>query len=368
VRIRGVVLEQTGGPLTLSELELAPPRRKEVLVRLRASGVCHSDYNAVDGTSETMCPAVLGHEGSGVVEAVGEGVTRVAVGDHVALSWTPWCGTCEECARDLPQLCSTVWPAMGTGGLMDGTPRLSRNGDAVYHYSFLSTFAEACVVPERSCVPIGEDIPFEVAALVGCAVSTGTGAVWRTAGVQEGDRVAVVGCGGVGLSALLAAVAVGAEPIVAVDAAPQKLDVARSFGATDTVEWQGSAEATADAVKEASGGGVDYAIEATGRPEAMETAFLSTRNRGAAVLIGIPRADAVLSLRALTIPRMERRVLGSIYGSTMAERDFPHALDLFREGRLPLDRLISHRLPLEEAERGFELMHSGDALRVVLEL
>ena len=368
MKIRGVVLEQTGGPLTLSELELEPPRREEVLVRLRASGVCHSDYNAVDGTSETVCPAVLGHEGSGVVESVGEGVTRVAVGDHVALSWTPWCGTCEECARDLPQLCSAVWPAMGTGGLMDGTPRLTRDGDAVYHYSFLSTFADACVVPERSCIPIGEDIPFDVAALVGCAVSTGTGAVWRTAGVQEGDRVAVVGCGGVGLSALLAAVAVGAAPIVAVDATPQKLDVARSFGATDTVAWQGSAEATADAVREASGGGVDYAIEATGRPEAMETAFLSTRNRGAAVLIGIPREDAVLSLRALTIPRMERRVLGSIYGSTMAERDFPHVLDLFREGRLPLDRLISHRLPLQEAERGFELMHSGDALRVVLEL
>jgi Zn-dependent alcohol dehydrogenase len=368
MRIRGVVLERTGGPLTVSELELAPPGPEEVLVRLHASGVCHSDYNAVDGTSETVCPAVLGHEGAGVVEAVGDAVTRVAVGDHVALSWTPWCGTCEECVRDLPQLCSTVWPAMGTGGLMDGTPRLSREGEPIYHYSFLSTFADACVVPERSCVPIDADVPFDVAALVGCAVSTGAGAVWRTAGVQTGDRVAVVGCGGVGLSALMAAVAVGAEPVVAVDAAPQKLDVARSFGATDVVEWLGGAEATAEAVREASGGGVDYAIEATGRPEAMETAFLSTRKRGAAVLIGIPRADALLSLPAVTIPRMERRVLGSIYGSTKAERDFPHTLDLYREGRLPLDRLISHRLPLEEAERGFELMQSGDALRVVLEL
>ena len=196
----------------------------------------------------------------------------------------------------------------------------------------------------------------------------GAGAVWRTAGVKTGDRVAIVGCGGVGLSALLAAVAVGAEPIVAVDAAPQKLDVARSFGATNAVEWQGSAEATAEAVREASGGGVDYAIEATGRPEAMEAAFLSTRKRGAAVLIGIPREGAMLSLPAVTIPRMERRVLGSIYGSTKPERDFPHALDLYREGKLPLDRLITHRLPLAEAERGFELMHSGDAVRVVLEL
>jgi Zn-dependent alcohol dehydrogenase len=366
VKIRGVVLEQTGGPLTVSELDLAPPGDNEVLVGLRASGVCHSDWNAVDGTAETRCPAVLGHEGAGIVEAVGSGVTRVGVGDHVALSWAPWCGECGECLRDLPQLCSTVWPAMATGGLMDGTPRLSRGGEPVFHYSFLSTFAEACVVPERSCIPIPKDIPFDVAALVGCAVTTGVGAVWRTAGVRPGDRVAVIGCGGVGLSALMAAVAAGAHPVIAVDAGERKLDAARGFGATGGVVWQGSASETAEAIREASGGGVDYAFEATGRPEAMEASFLATRPRGAAVLIGIPRADAVLSLPAATIPRMERRVLGSIYGSSKPERDFPHTFELYRAGRLPLDRLVSHRLPLEDAQRGFELMHSGEALRVVL--
>ena len=368
MKVRGAVLERTGGPLTVCDLDLAPPGPEEVLVRLHASGVCHSDWNAVDGTAETPCPAVLGHEGAGVVEQIGERVSRVAVGDHVALSWAPWCGECEECRRDLTQLCSTVWPAMGTGGLMDGTPRLSRHGEAVYHYSFLSTFAEACVVPERSCVPISDDVPFDVAALVGCAVTTGVGAVWRTARAKAGDRFAVVGCGGVGISALMAAVAVGAEPVIAIDVSEQKLDVARSFGATHGVLWQGSPESTAEAVREVSGGGVDIAVEATGRPEAMLAAFLSTRPRGAAVLIGIPRADAVLSLPAVTIPRMERRVLGSIYGSSRPERDFPATLDLYREGRLPLERLISHRLPLDEVERGFELMHSGDALRVVLEL
>ncbi|HJR95710.1 MAG TPA: Zn-dependent alcohol dehydrogenase [Gaiellaceae bacterium] len=367
MKIRGVVLEKTGGPLVVSELDLAPPGAGEVLVRLRASGVCHSDWNAVDGTAETPCPAVLGHEGSGVVESTGPGVARVSVGDHVALSWAPWCGECDECRRDLPQLCSTVWPAMGTGGLMDGTPRLSRDGEPVFHYSFLSTFADACVVPERSCIPIPADVPFDVAALVGCAVTTGVGAVWRTAGVRPGDRVAVIGCGGVGLSALLAAVAAGANPVIAVDAAAAKLEVARDFGASEAVAWQGAPAETAAAVRNASGGGVDYAIEATGRPEAMEAAFLSTRARGAAVLIGIPRADAMLSLPAATIPRMERRVLGSIYGSSKPERDFPHTLDLYRSGRLPLDRLVSHRLPLEDAERGFDLMHSGEALRVVLE-
>jgi Zn-dependent alcohol dehydrogenase len=369
MRIRGAVLERTGGPLTVCELELAAPKAGEVLVRLGASGICHSDYNAIDGTAETRCPTVLGHEGAGVVEAVGEGVARVVVGDHVALSWAPSCGSCAECLRGLPWLCSTAWPAMGTGGLMDGSPRLSRNGgEAIFHYSFLSTFADACVVPERSCVPIARDIPFEIAGLVGCAVSTGVGAVWRTAGVRPGDRVAVLGCGGVGLSALMAAVAVGAEPVIAVDVASQKLDVARSFGATACVLWQGGPEETAEAIREASSGGVDFAIEATGRPEAMLAAFLGTRARGAAVLIGIPRAEAVVALPALTIPRMERRVLGSIYGSTFPERDFGTTLDLYRSGRLPLDRLVSHRMPLDDVEHGFELMQSGDALRVVLDL
>lgn len=367
MRVRAVVLEATGGPLTPTELELAPPLEGEVLVRLAASGVCHSDWNAVDGTAETPCPAVLGHEGAGIVEAVGPGVTRVREGDRVALSWAPWCGECEECLRDFPQLCATVWPAMGTGGLMDGTPRLSRDGEPVFHYSFLSTFAEACVVPERSCVPIPDDVPSDVAALVGCAVTTGVGAVLRTAGLRPGERFAVFGCGGVGLSALMAAAAVGADPIVAVDAAAAKLEVASSFGATHGVLWEGTAAATAEAVRDVSGGGVDVAVEATGRPEAMEAAFLSTRARGAAVLVGIPRADAVLSLPATTIPRMERRILGSIYGSSKPERDFPQAFSLYRSGRLPVDRLISHRLPLEEAARGFELMQSGEALRVVLE-
>ncbi len=281
-----------------------------MLVRLGASGVCRSDYNAVDGTTATPFPVVLGHEGAGVVEAVGDGVTRVAVGDHVSLSWTPSCGTCAECVRDLPQLCSTIWPVMGAGGLMDETPRLSRGGEAVYHYCFLSTFAEACVVPERSCVRISRDVPFDVAGLVGCAVTTGVGAVWNTAGVRPGDRVAVIGCGGVGLSALMAAVAVGAEPVIAVDAAPAKLETAKDLGAAAVVPWAGTAEDTAEAIREVSGGGVDYAIEATGRGEAMLAAVLSTRGRGAAVLIGIPRAETVVPLPALTIPRMERRVLG----------------------------------------------------------
>ena len=367
MKVRAVVVEGVGGSARVEELELAGPKAGEVLVRLGASGVCRSDYNAIDGTTGTPWPVVLGHEGAGVVEAVGEGVSRIAVGDHVALSWTPSCGDCPECLRDLPQLCSTIWPVMGAGGLLDETTRLSRDGETIYHYCFLSTFAEACVVPEGSCVPISRDVPFDVASLVGCAITTGVGAVWNTAGVRPGDRVAVIGCGGVGLSALMAAVAVGAEPVIAVDAAPGKLGTAKELGATSGVVWAGTAEDTAEAIRDASDGGVDYAIEATGRSEAMLAAVLSTRGRGAAVLIGISHPDTVVPLPALTIPRMERRVLGSIYGSARPERDFPKILDVYRSGRLPLDRLVSHRLPLEAADEAFALMNTGEALRVVLD-
>jgi Zn-dependent alcohol dehydrogenase len=199
-------------------------------------------------------------------------------------------------------------------------------------------------------------------------VATGTGAVWRTAGVRPGDRVAVFGCGGVGMSALLGAVVAGADPVLAVDVAPDKLAAAQELGATGVVAWAGDAEATAEAVLAASGGGVDYAFEATGRPEAARAAFLSTRARGAAVLIGIPRADAVLELPALPIPRMERRVLGSIYGSSRPERDFPALLELYRRGRLPLDKLVSRRLPLDGVRDAFAAMRQGDVLRVVLDL
>jgi alcohol dehydrogenase len=356
-----------GAPLEVTTLDLAPPEAGEVLVRLRASGVCHSDLNAIDGTAATRCPAVLGHEGAGVVEQVGQGVGLLP-GTPVVLSWLPACGRCEECLRELGHLCTTAWEGMATGGLLDGRPRLSRNGDPVYHYSFLSSFAERTVVPARCCIPIPRDVPFEIAALVGCAITTGTGAVWRTAGVRPGDRVCVIGCGGVGMSAVLGAVAVGADPIVAVDVGEEKLDAARSLGATHAVRWAGGAEETAERVREVSGGGVDFAFEATGRAEAGLTAFLCTRARGAAVLIGIPAADAVLALPALQIPRLERRVLGSLYGSAKPERDFPALLALYQRGRLPLDRLVARRLPLDAIEEAFDIIRGGAALRVILEM
>jgi Zn-dependent alcohol dehydrogenase len=365
---RAAVLERVGAPLVVTELELAPPGPGEVRVRIHASGVCHSDMNAIDGTAETPCPVVLGHEGGGVVEELGPGVGRVAVGDHVALSWAPACGRCEECLDDLPHLCGTAWPMMARGALLDGTSRLSRDGEPIHHYSFLSSFAEHAVVPEASCVVIPRDVPFEIAGLVGCAVTTGICAVWRSAGVRPGQRAAVIGCGGVGLSAVIGLAAVGAAPIVAVDLDQDKLEAALRLGATDAVAWAGSPEATAEQVSRASGGGVDFAFEATGRPEAMLAGFLSTRRRGAAVCIGIPRDDAVLPLPALSIPRMERRVIGALYGSARPDRDFLVILDAYRRGRLPLDALISHRLGLDRIEEAFALLKSGSALRAVLDL
>ena len=358
------VLPRAGAHLELHELELAAPGTGEAIVRIEASGVCHSDLNAIDGTAETRCPAVLGHEGAGVVEAVGA-AAGIAPGTRVALSWMPSCGGCEECARDLSHLCRTVWGAMGTGGLMDGTTRLSLDGQPVFHYSLLSTFARHAVVPAAACIPIPDEVPFDVASLIGCCVATGTGAVWRTASVRPGDRVAVFGCGGVGLSAVMGAAASGASIIVAVDVVADKLTVAEQLGATASVRWEGDAEETAARVHELTAG-VDVAVEATGRPEAARAAFLSTRARGAAVLVGIPRVDAEVSFPALSIPRMERRVLGSIYGSTVPERDFPEIVDRYARGELPIDRLISHRLPLDRIGEAFDLLRSGDTLRAVV--
>jgi S-(hydroxymethyl)mycothiol dehydrogenase len=360
---RGLVYAEAGVRPSVEEITLDPPGAGEVQVRVEACGVCHTDLHVVEtGGWGMRFPILLGHEGAGIVEEVGESVTSVAPGDRVVIAWRAPCGdSCRSCKRGDPRRCSNNLRAKR---------RMHRAADGALLNAVLrcGTFADRVIVHEACAVKVPAELPAEQACLLACGFSTGAGATLWATPVHEGASVAVIGCGGVGLSALMAAVAVGAEPIVAVDAAPSKLDVARSFGASAGVLWAGSAEETAAAVREASGGGVDYAIEATGRPEAMQAAFLSTRARGAAVLIGIPREDAVLELPALSIPRMERRVLGSIYGSSRPERDFPLTLDLYRSGRLPLDRLVSHRLSLGEVGQGFELMKTGEALRVVIEL
>ncbi len=367
MKMRAAVLTEANGAIAVADVDLAAPLAGEVLVRICASGLCHSDLSTVNGQIPSRLPAVLGHEGAGVVEAVGPGVDTLSPGQHVALSWLPYCGHCENCVRELPHLCTSAWPAMFAGGLLDGTTRLSRDGEPLYHYSLVSSFAEHAVLPAASCIPIPQDVPFPIAALVGCAVTTGVCAAWRTARVAPADRVAVFGCGGVGLSAILGAAAAGAAPIVAVDAQPAKLQAALRLGATDAILWSDGPDTVAREVSGASAGGVDFAFEASGRPEAMQAAFLSTRVRGSAVLIGIPSPTDELCVPAISIPRGERRIIGSLYGSARPDRDFPLILDLYRRGRLPLDELISHRLTLDEIQFGFELLQSGEALRAVIE-
>jgi S-(hydroxymethyl)glutathione dehydrogenase / alcohol dehydrogenase len=367
MEMRAAVLEEVNGMIGVVDVQLAAPHAGEVLVRICASGLCRSDLSTVTGKIPSRLPAVLGHEGAGVVEAVGPGVGGLVPGQHVALSWAPYCGRCENCLRELPHLCTSAWPAMFAGGLLDGTTRLSRDGEPLYHYSLVSSFAERAVVPAASCIAIPHDVPFPIAALVGCAVTTGICAAWRTARVAPGDRVAVYGCGGVGLSAILGAAAAGAAPIIAVDSQPGRLEAALALGATDAILSGGEPDAIAQQVVTASGGGVDYAFEATGNPEVMQAAFLSTRARGAAVLIGIPSPTDELRVPAISIPRGERRILGSLYGSARPDRDFPLILDLYRRGRLPLDGLVSHRLTLDEIELGFDLLKTGQGLRAIVE-
>ncbi len=367
MKVRAAVLYEENKPLEIKEVELLPPGEHEVLVKLSASGVCHSDLSSATGKSPTKLPAILGHEGAGVVEQVGPGVTNVKPGDHVVLSWNPDCGECDECNRGLPHLCSNAWKGMFAGGLLDGTSRFRLDGEAIFHYSMVSSFAEKVVVPDRSCVVINQDVPLEIASLVGCAVTTGVGAVWNTAQVRPGDRIAVFGCGGVGLSAVLGAIAVGASQIIVVDTRADKLETALRMGATDAVQSTGTPEETAAEILRLSNGGVDYAFDAVGASSVTLSAFLSTRKRGAAVVIGIPAQDAVIPIPALSIPRMERRILGSLYGSASPRRDFPLILDLFMRGRLPLDKLISHRLRLDEAQHAMDLVKDGAAVRAVLQ-
>jgi Zn-dependent alcohol dehydrogenase len=362
--MRAAVLHEHRRPFAIEELELAPPGPGEVEVRLHASGVCRSDWNTVTGDTPSPLPAVLGHEGAGVVTEVGAGVTSVAPGDHVVLSWLPACGRCRHCTSGRPTLCDVAAPALLAGTLLDGSTRLTLAGRPVHHYSFLSTFAERTVVPEASCVRIREDAPFTIAALVGCAITTGTGAVLNRARVAAGSSVAVFGAGGVGLSAIMAARLAGAAVIVAVDPAAPRRAIALELGATEAV---GPAEAPA-AIADLTRAGVDYAIESSGALGAVGSAYAAVRRGGTLVCVGIPPEDAVVELPGAALVRDEKIVTGSLYGSCRPHTDMPMLLDLFLEGRLPLDRLVGTSYPLDEIDRAFAEMREGGGVRTLIDL
>jgi Zn-dependent alcohol dehydrogenase len=358
MQTRAAVLDAPRRPLSVETLELAPPRASEVLVRLRASGVCHSDLHVRDGDWRRALPAVLGHEGAGVVEAVGEGVTTVARGDHVVLSWWYPCNACRFCARGRPWACEGT--RAGESLLPDGTTRLRRpSGDPVRSYLAVGTFAERTVVAESAAVRVPRETPFDVAALIGCAVATGVGAVTKTAPVPPGSSVVVIGCGGVGLSIVMGARAAGADPIVAVDRAEAKLALAAEVGATHGV--RSVAEAAAKLA-----GGADFVFEAIGLPETIEAVPSLLVPGGTGVLVGLTPQGVSVSYDVYTVVDRGLSLRGSAYGSTDPAVDFPRLAELYLDGTLPLDRLISHRIGLDDVEDALAALRRGERARSVV--
>lgn len=360
--MKAAVLFEPGRPLVVEEVEIDPPRRGEVLVRIAATGVCHSDWHYVKGEWSAPLPAVLGHEAAGVVEALGEGVDGLAPGDHAILSFRPNCGRCFYCTTGRSVLCNG-WPNAWLG-MHDGTRRLHLRGQDLSAMSRLGSFAEYAVVPAEQVIPIPKHAPLPVAALVGCAVATGVGAVLNAAQVAPGATVAVIGCGGVGLCAVMGATLVNARRIVAVDVLDHKLDLARSFGATDVVN--GARENVVRAIRELTGGGADYAFEVIGRAETIEQAFDAVRPGGTAVVVGMAPHGTKASFDAYQMAFFEKTLKGTLYGSVRPRADLPRLLDLYLAGKLPLDRLITRTYRLEEINEGFALLARGEVARGVI--
>ena len=372
MRIRAAVLKASGlpppyvrsQPLDVVELDLAPPGRGEVLVRIAAAGLCHSDLSVIDGSRPRPLPMALGHEAAGVVEALGDGVTDLAVGDHVVLVFVPSCGRCGPCAAGRPALCEPGAKANGAGTLISGERRLAFKAEPVNHHLGVSAFADHAVVARESCVKIDPELPLDLAALFGCAVLTGVGAVINTAKVEPGASVAVVGLGGVGLSAVIGAKLAGARQIVAVDLSDDKLAFARELGATDAVN-AGAPDAV-QAVRALSGGGVEVAFDMAGAVPALELAYAVTARGGTTVTAGLPHPDKRLMLAPVTLVAEERTLKGSYIGSAVPLRDVPRLIALFKAGKLPVDALLTHRLKLDDINEGFDRLREGIGVRQVV--
>jgi alcohol dehydrogenase len=371
MKVRAAILEEMGRappyaqskPLTIGEVDLQGPGPGEVLVKIVAAGLCHSDLSVIDGNRPRPTPMVLGHEAAGIVEEVGRDVTDLKPGDHVALVFVPSCGHCLPCASGRPALCEPAAVAGGAGTLLSGERRIRRNGAEINHLLGVAAFAEYATCSRRSLVKVDPEVPLEQAALFGCAVLTGVGAVVNTARVEPGSTVAVVGLGGVGLSTILGAVAAGAERIIAVDLSEDKLAVAASLGATDIFK---SGEGTAQAIRDATGGGVHYAFEMAGAVPALDLAYRITRRGGTTITAGLPNPNATLALPALSLIAEERTLKGSYMGSAVPSRDIPRYVSLFKRGKLPVDRLLTGRLGLDQINEGFDALSEGRAIRQIL--
>lgn len=352
-------------PLHVNEVVLDSPGPGEILIKMRAAGLCHSDLSALEGNRVRSLPAVAGHEGSGVVQEVGEGVDKIHVGDHVVVLFVSSCGRCRYCLNGRRTLCESSWEARKNGVLPNGERRLHmQDGTPLNHWSGASTFAEYAVVHESSVVVIDKDIPLTTAALFGCSVVTGVGAVLNTAKVRAGDSVLVAGLGGVGLSAVMAAALAGANPVIAIDVVEEKLELARSLGATTSLNARDPE--TVDAVIELTQGGVDFAFEMSGVESSIANAYAMTARGGAVVMASLPHPEKTFSIPLASHVADEKRFIGSYMGSAWAARDIPKYIDLYRNGLLPVDRLLSASTPLDEINHGFDRLARGEAVRDIV--
>lgn len=364
--VRAAVFRQAGIPFSVEDLHLEAPKSGEVLVRVKAVGICHSDWHLMTGATSHPVPVVPGHEGAGVIEAVGLGVEGLAVGDHVALNWAPSCGSCFFCAKGRPSLCGTYVEPIWAGTMLDGTTRLTTSaGEPVYHFSALACFAEACVVPHQCCVKLPDSVPFPIAAVIGCAVTTGVGSVLNTAQVEAGSTVAVFGAGGVGLSTVMGARLAGAAKIIAIDPLASRRQAALDMGADYALE-SGSG-ALAEVRRLTEGRGADYVFEAAGIPSVQEQCLEAARPGGTIVFSGISPMGSATNLPGSVIVRQEKTIMGSYYGTAHAPRDFVRYADEFAAGRLPLDRLITRSYALDEINGAHADMLSGATARGVIE-
>ncbi len=367
IKSRAAVAFGPGQPLQIVEIDVAPPQAGEVLVRIVASGVCHTDAFTLSGDDpEGIFPAVLGHEGGGIVEAVGEGVTSLAVGDHVIPLYTAECRTCKFCTSGKTNLCQSVRETQGKGLMPDGTTRFSYKGQPIYHYMGTSTFSEYTVVAEVSLAKVPKDAPLEKICLLGCGVTTGIGAVLNTAKVEEGATVAIFGLGGIGLAAIIGAKMAKASRIIAVDINPSKFAIARELGATDCVNPQEYDKPIQEVIVEMTDGGVDYSFECVGNVKLMRAALeCCHKGWGESVIIGVAGAGQEISTRPfqLVTGRVWR---GSAFGGVKGRTELPAYVAKAQSGEIPLDTFITHTMGLEDINKAFDLMHEGKSIRSVI--
>ncbi len=359
--VKAAVMWNFNEPLKIESLKLKNPREDEVVVKVAASGVCHSDLSVLKMVLPLPPPVVLGHEGAGIVEEVGKGVKDLKPGDHVVLSWVENCGKCHYCIEGNDHLCDT-----GIRSAMAGQEAIfEKDGVDIARMAGVASFAERTVVRATAAIKIPDDVPLDRACLVGCGVMTGVGAAINTARIRPGQTVAVFGCGGVGLNVIQGAVLSGASKVIAVDLVESKLALARLFGATDTVN--GKSTDAVDAVKSLTDGlGTDYAFEVIGMAAVIQQAFNAVKRGGKAVVVGVPRMGEEVALHGFSIPLEEKSVIGSLYGSANMRRDMPKLIELYRQKKLKIDELISKRIKLEDVNGAFDAMEKGEVARSVI--